>query len=258
MVSFLQSHTWKNLMSKLYGFGAALVIIGALFKLQHWNGAGYMLSIGMLTEFVIFIFSAFEPVPKEYEWGNVFPELLNEPETEGGPRPARPIGVARGGSAGLDIDPATANDLKSSIGKFSKAVGSLDALSTIADASTTFVGGVHQAAGNMAALNNSMKSLNDAYQLASQTMTTGGQQIHTNFEVLNKHLAAVNASYELYIQEHKQYVTHSEQLVGAMKHSADQSYQFTSQMQSLNSRVGELNAIYGSMLSAVNMALKKR
>ena len=52
---------WKSFMAKLYGFGAAIVIIGAMFKIMHWPGAGPMLVVGLSTEAVIFFFSAFEP-----------------------------------------------------------------------------------------------------------------------------------------------------------------------------------------------------
>ena len=252
MASFLHSRAWKKLIAKLYGWGAALVIIGALFKLEHWPGATYMLSIGMLTEFIIFTFSAFDPIPKEYDWENVYPELIPE-ETEGGPG-----GTPRArGSGDLNIDPAMADGLKDSVGRFAKAVNSLDALTTIANASNTFVGGIEHAAGNMAVLNQSMQDLNVAYRAASQTVNIGGQQTHANFETLNKHLAAVNASYELYIQEHQQYAASSRQLVGAMNQSAQQSQQFTTQMGLLTNNIGELNNIYGSMLSAVNAALKR-
>jgi gliding motility-associated protein GldL len=250
MASFLHSRSWKKLIAKLYGFGAALVIIGALFKLEHWPGATIMLSIGMLTEFVIFTFSAFDPVPKEYEWENVYPELL----TEGGDGPGG--GRARV-SGDLNIDPSMADGLKDSVGKFAKAVNSLNALTTIANASNTFVGGVEQAAGNMALLNQSMQDLNTAYRYASQTVNTGGQQTNANVETLNKHLAAVNASYELYIQEHQQYTASSRQLVSAMNQSAQQSQQFSTQMGLLTDNIGALNNIYGSMLTAVNAALKR-
>jgi methyl-accepting chemotaxis protein len=109
----------------------------------------------------------------------------------------------------------------------------------------------------MAVLNQSMQDLNTAYRSASQTVNTGGQQTHANFDTLNKHLAAVNASYELYIHEHQQYAASSHQLVGAMNQSAQQSQQFTTQMGLLTNNIGELNNIYGSMLSAVNAALKR-
>mgnify|MGYP000082506078 FL=1 len=66
---------WKNFMSKLYGIGAAVVIVGALFKIQHWPGASLMLTVGLGTEAIIFLFSAFEPIHEEYDWTLVYPEL---------------------------------------------------------------------------------------------------------------------------------------------------------------------------------------
>jgi len=71
----VQGERWKKNMAKLYGWGASLVIIGALFKLQHWQGASYMLTIGMGVEAVIFFFSAFEPIHEEVDWTLVYPEL---------------------------------------------------------------------------------------------------------------------------------------------------------------------------------------
>jgi gliding motility-associated protein GldL len=55
-------------MAKLYGLGASVVIVGALFKIMHWPGAGIMLTAGLLTEAVIFFFSAFEPLHEELDW----------------------------------------------------------------------------------------------------------------------------------------------------------------------------------------------
>ena len=66
---------WKNFMAKLYGFGASIVIIGAMFKINHWPGATAMLVVGLSTEAVIFFFSAFEPVHEEVDWSLVYPEL---------------------------------------------------------------------------------------------------------------------------------------------------------------------------------------
>ena len=65
----------KKMMGFLYGMGAAVVIVGALFKLMHWPGAGPMLVIGLLTEALIFALSAFEPVEHELDWSLVYPEL---------------------------------------------------------------------------------------------------------------------------------------------------------------------------------------
>ena len=65
-------------MGYVYGWGAALVLIGALFKLQHWNHAGIMLTIGLLTEAFIFFLSAFEPPMELPDWTRVYPELQDD------------------------------------------------------------------------------------------------------------------------------------------------------------------------------------
>jgi gliding motility-associated protein GldL len=75
MASFFESKLGKNIMAKAYGLGAAVVIIGALFKIMHWPGANEMLIIGMGTEAIIFCISAFEPIHEEWDWSLVHPEL---------------------------------------------------------------------------------------------------------------------------------------------------------------------------------------
>lgn len=71
----VQGSKYKNLMKYVYGWGASVVLLGALFKLQHYPGAGVMLLIGMITEAVIFFLSAFEPIVEEVDWTIVYPEL---------------------------------------------------------------------------------------------------------------------------------------------------------------------------------------
>jgi gliding motility-associated protein GldL len=71
----LHSFGWKNFMAKLYGIGASIVILGALFKIQGWQGAGIMLTVGLGVEAMIFFFSAFEPLHEELDWTLVYPEL---------------------------------------------------------------------------------------------------------------------------------------------------------------------------------------
>lgn len=74
----VRSKGYKNFMAKMYGMGAAVVILGALFKILHWQGADYMLMVGMGAEAIIFFFSSFEPLHKEYDWTKVYPELIGE------------------------------------------------------------------------------------------------------------------------------------------------------------------------------------
>jgi gliding motility-associated protein GldL len=80
LAELVESSGWKNFIAKLYGLGASVVIIGALFKIQHWPFAGTMLTIGLCVEAVIFFFSAFEPLHEEINWALVYPELAGLPE----------------------------------------------------------------------------------------------------------------------------------------------------------------------------------
>jgi gliding motility-associated protein GldL len=71
----VRSKGYKNFMSKLYGIGASVVIVGALFKINHYNYANEMLIVGLSTEALIFFFSAFEPPHVEPDWSLVYPQL---------------------------------------------------------------------------------------------------------------------------------------------------------------------------------------
>jgi len=75
LLDIFRTKGYKNFMSKLYGWGAAVVIIGALFKINHYTGADVMLIIGLGTESIIFFFSAFEPPHVEPDWSLVYPQL---------------------------------------------------------------------------------------------------------------------------------------------------------------------------------------
>lgn len=80
---FVQSSIYKNFSKKVYGFGAAIVIIGALFKILHIPGGSPVLVLGMGTEALIFIMSAFEPLDEELDWTLVYPELAGvEPDED--------------------------------------------------------------------------------------------------------------------------------------------------------------------------------
>ena len=82
--NFVRSKLYKEVSAKLYGIGASVVIVGALFKINHWPGGTIMLIIGMGIEAVIFFVSAFEPLHVTYDWSLVFPELAGMDEIHGG------------------------------------------------------------------------------------------------------------------------------------------------------------------------------
>ena len=86
----LKDKLFSVIMPKVYGFGAAVVIAGAMFKLLNWPGGALMLGLGLTVEAIIFILSAFEPAPKEVDWTRVYPELKEDYQGElGSMRPAQ-------------------------------------------------------------------------------------------------------------------------------------------------------------------------
>ena len=76
-----QSRASKKFMNMAYGLGAAIVIIGALFKITHFElgplNGNVMLTLGLVTEAIIFAISAFEPVDDDLDWSLVYPELAS-------------------------------------------------------------------------------------------------------------------------------------------------------------------------------------
>ena len=82
-MKLFQTKAYKVLMNYVYGWGASAVIIGALFKIMHFPGAGIILTIGMLVEAFIFFLSAFEPALEHYDWSRVFPALSSKEIEQG-------------------------------------------------------------------------------------------------------------------------------------------------------------------------------
>jgi len=81
-MNIANSKFYKWIMPYLYGWGASLVILGALFKINHYDYANEMLLVGMSIEALIFFMSAFEKPPKEYKWERAYPAILDATETD--------------------------------------------------------------------------------------------------------------------------------------------------------------------------------
>lgn len=75
LLDFTKSRRYRNFMAKVYGLGASVVLIGALFKINHYPYADILLIVGLGTEALIFFFSAWEPPHVEPDWSLVYPEL---------------------------------------------------------------------------------------------------------------------------------------------------------------------------------------
>ena len=82
VVEFFETERGKRVKNLIIGVGASVVLLGALFKLQHWEGAGSMLIIGMSVEAFIFALLGILPPHKDYYWEKLYPELDLAPDEE--------------------------------------------------------------------------------------------------------------------------------------------------------------------------------
>lgn len=77
-MQWYESYNGKKVVNMVYCLGAAVVIVGALFKIMHWNGAGTLLTCGMCTEALLFAIGCLDKPHVEFKWSNVFPQLIGE------------------------------------------------------------------------------------------------------------------------------------------------------------------------------------
>ncbi len=202
----------KKTMNFTYGMGAAVVIIGALFKIEHLPGASILLKIGLITEAFIFALSAFEPVDHELDWSLVYPELAG--------------GEAKQKSK--KEDPKDAQGLLSqkldTMLKEAKIDGEL-----------------------MASLGNSIKNFEGAAKSISPTVDAmAGQKKYA--EEMGKaatQMEALNGLYQVQLQS-------AERNAQINNEVAENNLKLKDQMQSLTSNLSTLNNVYGGMLSAMN------
>lgn len=142
---------FKNFMAKLYGIGAAVVITGAMFKIMHWEGANNMLVVGLTTEAVIFLFSAFEKPAADYDWTLVYPELAT-----GDASGERSLSVTEQLDNALEnggIDAALIERLGAGMKSLSETAGSLSGAVDAAGATAKYSEQLNTAATNMESLN---------------------------------------------------------------------------------------------------------
>ena len=170
---------FKNFMAKLYGIGAAVVILGALFKIMHWEGANYMLVVGLGTEAVIFLFSAFEKPATEYDWSLVYPELATG---DGG---ERALSVTEQLDTALQdggIDSALIERLGDGMRSLSETAGSLSGAVDAAGATAAYSEQLNSAASNM-------ENLNALYAVQLENATA---QVERQNDVMEKLSGASN------------------------------------------------------------------
>lgn len=284
ITEIVQSSGWKSFMAKLYGWGASVVIIGALFKIQHYPLAGTFLIIGLSTEAIIFFFSAFEPLHEEVDWTLVYPELAgltDEDELD-----QIPVHAGRGSSSALEkfdsllenaeITPDMFRKLGDGLNNLNKTTENLSNISDAAVASNNYVENVQKAADTINShtesyvestqnLKSSVERLSESYDKTANLIVESGsnyqnlaesfshiedgsKSYNEHLDALNKNLSALNAVYELQLQGSNEHLKNTEELHKGLENMMEDLKQSADDSKRYKEEVGKLS----ENLSALN------
>jgi len=265
------SKGWKLFMSKLYGFGAAIVIVGALFKIQHWPGASMMLIIGLSTEALIFIFSSFEPIHEDPNWELVYPELgLGHSDELDHDAIASSKGGRHGGSGITDqldkmleeakIDGQLLERLGDGMRALGENAAQLKGVTSAAAATDSYV-------SSLQAASDKVSTLSEAYERASVSisgMTSSsqeGESFGEQMQKVSKNLAALNNVYELQLKGSSAHLEATEkfqaqvtEMMQNLSDSAEDTRLYKENMSMLSRNLTDLNNVYGNMLKAMTIS----
>lgn len=274
MGNFFSSPKGKRITGYAYGLGASVVIIGALFKIQHYPGAGVMLMIGMFIEACLFAISAFEDPHPEYHWDKVFPQLIGgegSPIMGGGAAPA----ASKAGNTIDDIAAAgklsesDAQKLNEGIRKLSETAAQISDVTAAISASSNYAKNMNNASDSIAAfaatqasLKTSSDSLFASYKTVAESMgnvAADAKGYMQEMQGITRNLSAINASYEMQVKsisEQASIVTDvnesMKKVQSSLNEAAIETAAFKEQTTKLAQQVSSLNSVYGNMLNAFN------
>jgi gliding motility-associated protein GldL len=250
---------FDKVMPLLYGLGAAVVIVGAMFKIMHWPGAGIMLVIGLSTEAVIFAASAFQPIHKDPDWSRVYPQLAEDFYDEGD-EPATGAGVTKKLDdmlASANVNQEVVTRLGQGLNNLSDSVSKMNSYADASVATSEYAENVKKATG-------SLNEMSGAYEKTAKAMNSmanasvDAQEYHSQVQNITKNLGALNAVYEMELQDANNHLRAMNKfyanLSSAMENMADASkdtQQFKDELSKLSRNLTSLNNVYGNMLSAM-------
>lgn len=268
---FFKTHRGQIVLNFIFAFFAAVVILGALFKIRHWPAADEMITLGLLSEVIVFLVMAFMvPPPEEPHWQRYFPNINEHPDVEKhrtGKFEVTPLISPNSGNPALtkledmlreaDITPANLGRLSDNFKKLGGTVDKMSDISDVVSATGDYTTKTREAA-------NALGAMKDAYLGAANsvqhlnTAAEGTKQFHEQVQVLTKNLSSLNTIYELELQDTNnhlkamnQFYSNLVQASEAMEGSVGDAKKAHDQIAMLANNLGRLNQVYGNMLTAM-------
>ncbi|HPF67127.1 MAG: gliding motility protein GldL [Flavobacteriales bacterium] len=257
------SKKWKNFMAKLYGIGAAVVILGALFKIQHWPAAGFFLITGLLTEAIIFFFSAFEPPHEDPDWSLVYPELATGERAEGDEFSREDN---RSVTEQLDdmlesakIEPELIASLGEGMRSLSDQARQMGEITGAASATNEYASSLKEASSRVG-------ELSERYAQASESLVgltsnvDAGRNAGESLQKMSENLSALNEMYEMQLRGSREKLEAANQmfegvgeLLENLRNSVDDTKRYKDNIAELSENLSKLNTVYGNMLAAMSV-----
>ncbi|HEX8019307.1 gliding motility protein GldL [Mucilaginibacter sp.] len=254
-------------IGNVISLGATVVIIGLLFKIQHWKFASEFITLGLGTEAVLFFLLGLQRDEKEIDWVRVYPELSEDFQGE-----LPKITVRGGGSnagpsttAALDkmmedakIGPDLVRSLGDGLRTFGDKVAAISRVTDAGEATIAFTAKVKDATASYDKLSNSFeKASANLTEMANSNIDS--KAYHDQVNQLAKNLSALNAVYELELQDSSAHLKSMNKFyqnlaltMNNFNESMDDSKQFKEEVGRLAKNLASLNSIYGNMLTAMN------
>jgi gliding motility-associated protein GldL len=251
LTDVVQSSGWRNFMAKLYGWGASVVIIGAMFKINHWSGGTVIIAVGLVVESIIFFFSAFEPLHEEIDWTLVYPELagISDPDeieifkenklTEGG-RPVERIEEILGLSG---VDNEALSKLGEGFQRLNQTANSMADISQATLATKQFVTNLQDATSSIGGLNEIYSSTAVTIKESTTNLTNAYFQTADKIVKSGDEIADSYKSIAVSLQNEQKNIS-----LGNKENEV--------QMQLLNKSLAELNAVYETQIRESSNQMK--
>ncbi|MDE5735353.1 MAG: gliding motility protein GldL [Duncaniella sp.] len=275
--------TWEGgqrLFNAAYSIGAAIVIWGALFKILHLPGGNTLLCIGMGTEVLMFILTAFDRPPKEYHWEDVFPELDGKGESASAPL-MRGHAPAASGAAAADagrpeaipgLSDAQTQSLTSSLDRMSAAAEQLARMADLAEATERYLSQMSAIADQMQRLHATTEALNsvsatllDSYRAItenSQQITENSNGYITQMADLNRNIGGLNTIYEIQLKSVATQLDAIDRVNRGIKDirdmyekSASHSARYCEETEKMSRSMQQLNQVYEKMIGAMTVGM---
>ncbi len=263
---YFESEKGKKVKNLIIGGGASVVLMGALFKIQHWSGAGTMLVIGMSVEAFIFALQGILPPHPDYYWEKLYPHLDIHPDHDA--RFSHEQALEEGTTVtqqleGMMQESNIEEELITRLGEgFKKLEGSVSGLADMSNAAVA----TNEYAENARAAASQLADMKSAYQGASQSVSelaeaaTGASDYHEQVQAVAKNLGSLNSMYELEMQDTNnhmkamnQFYTTLTQATEEMNQSLEDTRIYKEEMAKLAQNLSSLNSVYGNVLSAMSV-----